>query len=550
MLPQSSRTPTASFYTGTMRVPTQSGDIPKKRSCIFCKGAHAPLACEVITEPSKRLEIVRQQNLCYNCLAHHKVSQCSSKHRCRKCSRKHHTSLCTHKSDITPQGNNADQNSDNIPSPNNTTTTTAMTTIATSAATSLHVAGDSVCLLKTAVANVYANDTGIEATILLDEGSQRSFLTEGLARNLRVQTHHTEDICLASFGSPTALVKRLDVATIYLETITGDRLPLSVLIVPTIAAPVQNITHYAIDKLPYLKGLQLAIPMTVGEQFEVTLLIGADHYWQVVEDHIVRGPDPTAMKSRLGYLLSGPLLPPSKQHRKHGATILHVSTEPAQVAELFWTMESTAISSTSVDPDMTEYQRTYITHEADGSYTARFPWKPNHSPLPTNLTLCEGRTRALARRLTASPELLTTYNNILKDQERRGFIEKINSPAVNSYCHYIPHHAVKKESPTTPIRIVYDCSCHQSKTLPSLNDCLQIGHPSFKTYVQLLYDFVSTDSQCLRTSRKHFYMCTYTTTTEISQDSCGSQTRQTQIVSLLFIDSKSCCSELPAPHSF
>ena len=137
MLPQSSRTPSASFYAGTRRVPT--GDIPKKRSCIFCKGAHAPLACEVITEPSKRLEIVRQQNLCYNCLAHHKVSQCTSKHQCRKCSRKHHTSLCTHKSDVTPQGNNANQNSNNTPSPNNTTTTTTVTTITTSAATSLHV---------------------------------------------------------------------------------------------------------------------------------------------------------------------------------------------------------------------------------------------------------------------------------------------------------------------------------------------------------------------------------------------------------------------------
>ena len=214
---------------------------------------------------------------------------------------------------------------------------------------------------------------------------------------------------------------------------------------------MQNITHYAIDKLPYLKGFQLANPMTVEEQYEVTLLIGADHYWQVVEDHIVRGPGPTAMKSRLGYQLSklGPLIPPREQHRKCVATILHVSTEPVQDAELFWTMESTAISSTSVDPEkkfMTEYQRMSITREADGSYMARFPWKPNHSPLPTNLTLCEGRTRALARRLAASPELLNTYNNILKDQERQGFIEKINSPAVNSYCHYIPHHAVKKDN--------------------------------------------------------------------------------------------------------
>ena len=163
------------------------------------------------------------------------------------------------------------------------------------------------------------------------------------------------------------------------------------------------------------------------------------------------------MKSTLGYLLSGPLTPPKEQCKHYAAGVLHVSTQPMQDTELFWTMESTAISPTSTDQnkDFTvEHQSTCITREADGSYTARFPWKPNHLPLPTNLTLCKRRTRTLAHRLAASPDLLTTYSSILDDQERRGFIEKISSPAVNSNCHYIPHHAVKKESPTTPIQIV------------------------------------------------------------------------------------------------
>ncbi|XP_006815261.1 uncharacterized protein LOC100378611 [Saccoglossus kowalevskii] len=39
-------------------------------------------------------------------------------------------------------------------------------------------------------------------------------------------------------------------------------------------------------------------------------------------------------------------------------------------------------------------------------------------------------------------------------------------------CH---HRSVKKDSKTTPIRIVYDCSCLQSIDAPSLNDCLQTG---------------------------------------------------------------------------
>ena len=148
---------------------------------------------------------------------------------------------------------------------------------------------------------------------------------------------------------------------------------------------------------------------------------------------------------------------------------------------------------------MTEYHSTCISRQADGSYMAQFPWKPNHPPLPTNRALCEKRTRALARRLAMSPDLLNAYNTILNDQERRGLIEKINSPPVTSRCHYIPHHAVKKDSPTTPIRIVYDCSCHQSNISPSLNNCLQVGAPYLQDLCSIILRFqlhkfaISTD---------------------------------------------------------
>ena len=55
-----------------------------------------------------------------------------------------------------------------------------MTTIVTNASSSIHIAGDNVCLLKSAVANGYANKIEMSTKIPLDEGSQRSFLTEGL----------------------------------------------------------------------------------------------------------------------------------------------------------------------------------------------------------------------------------------------------------------------------------------------------------------------------------------------------------------------------------
>ena len=54
----------------------------------------------------------------------------------------------------------------------------------------------------------------------------------------------------------------------------------------------------------------------------------------------------------------------------------------------------------------------------------------------------------------------------------------MNTSGTVGKVHYIPHHCVKKSSATTPIRVVYDCSCQQSECDPSLNDCLLRG-PDF-----------------------------------------------------------------------
>ena len=73
------------------------------------------------------------------------------------------------------------------------------------------------------------------------------------------------------------------------------------------------------------------------------------------------------------------------------------------------------------------------------------------------------------------PDLLQVYNDIIKEQESRGFIEKIDSSPPTGPVHYIPHYHVNKYSKTTPIRIVYDCSCQLSDNYQSLNDCLEVG---------------------------------------------------------------------------
>jgi hypothetical protein len=70
------------------------------------------------------------------------------------------------------------------------------------------------------------------------------------------------------------------------------------------------------------------------------------------------------------------------------------------------------------------------------------------------------------------------------------FIEKVDSDTPpTGQVHYIPHHPVKKESATTPIRIVYDCSCRKSQNSPSLNDCLESTPPILNDLASILVRF-------------------------------------------------------------
>ncbi|VDI76607.1 Hypothetical predicted protein [Mytilus galloprovincialis] len=140
-----------------------------------------------------------------------------------------------------------------------------------------------------------------------NEGSQKSFISEELAAELQLKPNGTSTVSLAAFGDENRNIRNLDIAVIDLQTQNGEKIPMEVLIVPTIAAPLHNRTTYNAANLPYLSGLRLAHPVSDIDKFRISFLIGSDYYWDIVEDTIIRGPGPTAVESKLGYLLSGPM---------------------------------------------------------------------------------------------------------------------------------------------------------------------------------------------------------------------------------------------------
>ena len=75
----------------------------------------------------------------------------------------------------------------------------------------------------------------------------------------------------------------------------------------------------------------------------------------------------------------------------------------------------------------------------DRSYTARFPWNQSQPSLPTNFLTCAHRTISLAHNLAETPPLLSKFNEILADQQHRGFIQQVHPPDNCTRYHFIAH---------------------------------------------------------------------------------------------------------------
>ena len=141
-------------------------------------------------------------------------------------------------------------------------------------------------------------------------------------------------------------------------------------------------------------------------------------------------------------------------------------------------MDTIGIDKQELHPDETRAMENFEKNikRNENRYVARLPWKEEEIELPSNYGLCLGRLKSTLNNLQRNHKQLEVYDNIIKEQLAKNFIEEVdeNLPSKGKVIHYLPHHAVTKDSPTTPLRIVFDCSAKCGKNL-SLNDNLLSG---------------------------------------------------------------------------
>ena len=173
------------------------------------------------------------------------------------------------------------QNQSETPNPNTHTvhvqgTTTTMST---------DVKGKVMLQTATAIATNEDGSKSARVKILFDSGSQRSYITNSLKSKLNIKPKKTETLHLNTFGERSYRKQKCEVLPLFLRSNKNEDIMISALSFPVICSLLS--TKIEVDQYPHLQGLQLADSSDSNECIDV--LIGSDHYWDIVRGDTVRG---------------------------------------------------------------------------------------------------------------------------------------------------------------------------------------------------------------------------------------------------------------------
>lgn len=162
--------------------------------CVYCGECHYSASCAKFKTSQERKGILLRSGRCFNCLkTNHKSRDCGSTRTCRHCNRKHHQSICER---VYPAGSNPGNNTETSDKGSNSE---AISSTNTSSVTK----SQRTILLQTAHALAFAEPSSpaVWVRILLDSGSQLSYITERLQHQLSLKHTKFEKLHLNTFGS-------------------------------------------------------------------------------------------------------------------------------------------------------------------------------------------------------------------------------------------------------------------------------------------------------------------------------------------------------------
>ncbi|XP_037502613.1 uncharacterized protein LOC119377081 [Rhipicephalus sanguineus] len=470
--------------------------------CVLCGHRdHIVKDCQTIMSADEIRRRLIEKNCCFRCAREgHVARKCRNAAwlKCKHCANHHLTALCA----IWKPYNhpNADRSD---------TTKTDSVPVTTSAPASSSTSPSPAVLMQTATVWVSGRHNSVLVRILLDTGSQRTFIRRDLSTRLDLPSVGTEDLSLLTFGSSKhSRTYRYRTVQLKLQSrfdthgITVDALEVPEVCIVRTPAIGQDLLVQLRER-----NMLVADEQQLGDRptQTISVIIGSDHYWRIVTGRIERlSSDLCAVETIFGWLVQGIYQVETAKELHHGnystsalflACERHSQATPCMVDPTeMWRLDAIGITDPSEDVGTLDQASlnlfTQCMHKEAGRYVVPLMIKHQGRLTSTNRSVAETRLKRQLQRFEGQRALLEEYDRTIREYFTEGHAERVDtSSEPGATVYYLPHHAVvRRDAITTKIRVVFDASSHE-RGESSLNDILDKGVKLGAELLQLLVQF-------------------------------------------------------------
>ncbi|KIH58225.1 zinc knuckle [Ancylostoma duodenale] len=314
-----------------------------------------------------------------------------------------------------------------------------------------------------------------KVSILLDTGSQHSYIREDTAVRLNLPLSRFKTCNVMTFGGQSSAEKSAR-TRVTLVDIEENQVTIHLCTRKMITTVC---SHNIIPHTP----LQRHASSVIKEEISIDILLGIDYYWKIVDHNATEnfGNGLITINTRFGPVTSGHTRLPRNHVLITKETRDEEYSSTDTILSKLWDLETIGIHD---DPNPSADQRENekiinqflrTTRIKDGRIYVNFPWKENYPKMADNKNLARRRLENQYEKYHNNPEVWKAYCDTFHQQLSNGIIEEVDENSSNGKnVYYLPHQVVTKDSETTKHRIVYDASSHYRGS-PSLNDCIHQG---------------------------------------------------------------------------
>ncbi|XP_058792416.1 uncharacterized protein LOC131664919 [Phymastichus coffea] len=405
-----------------------------------------------------------------------------SQHSCKVCSGKHHSLL--HYNNRNNDQQEADSNNSAKIKAN-----VAHVAIKPVLASNTCQSGERNILLATAQVIVIESDgQHTRARVLLDQGSEATFISEALVQSLRLSKSRVETNVIGVRGCNAGCIKSATCFTLQSQVDPSFKLEVNAFVLPrlTSALPSRNFVKF---NLHQFQQISLADP-EFHRSSRVDIMIGADLYGQLLRSGVQSFPRilAVAQNTALGWVVSGPTHDSTSRravpinHAIIKALRCEVNDDLSEIIQKFWTIEEVPITTNFQKSADKECERLFAdthTRERDGHLKVRLPCigkLPSIGAATRHIAL--GSLKHQHRRFLNDSKLANAYAEFMDTYLKLGHMERVPTTEINNpQAWYLPHHAViTHTSRQSKIRVVFDAS-RKTHDKQCLNDFFIAGPP-------------------------------------------------------------------------